>query len=313
MRRFSLFMMGCLAACAVQAAPRVHDHASGFVAFWDRTRDLPIAERVALFKREVAPGFAPFYGIERYAGKRTQVEQDRLIERALLDFGPIRAAFLDKANGSKRALQSHVATMVRQFPDYRPDIDVHLVHSLGEMDAGPRTLAGRDYLVFGLDVMARLHGANDESAFYQHELFHTYHSQQLGDCDSGQVWSTLWKEGLATYVSQQLNPAADESALLLDFPAGMPARTRAVLPQALAQLRSVWTSEDGTTWGGLFHTRTDDGTGLPGRRGYYLGYLAAREAGKRYSMQELAKLDCPASRRAALAAVESLMQGQAAR
>jgi len=236
-----------------------------------------------------------------------------LIERALLDFAPIRAAFLNKAQGSDQELRRHVATISRQFPDYRPDIDVYLVHSLGEMDGGPRSLGGRNYLVFGLDVMARLHGSADEAAFYQHELFHTYHRQQLGDCDDGQVWSSLWKEGLATHVSQVLNPGASDSQLLLDFPSGMPARTRAVLPQALTQLRSVWTSDDGATWGGLFHTRTDDGTGLPGRRGYYLGYLVAREAGKQFSIQQLAKLDCAASRSVALQALERLMREDATR
>lgn len=309
----SIVFTACLIACAAQAAPQVHDHASAFAAFWERTRDKAIAERVALFKREVAPAFPPFYGIERYGGKRTQEEQDRLIEHALLDFAPIRDAFIQKANGSEQELRRHVATITRHFPDYRPGIDVRLVHSLGEMDGGPRSLAGRDYLVFGLDVMARLHGTKDESAFYQHELFHTYHQQQLGDCDDGQVWSSLWKEGLATHVSQVLNPGADESQLLLDFPSGMPARTRAVLPQALRQLRSVWASEDDTTWGGLFHLRTDDGTGLPGRRGYYLGYLVAREAGKRFSLQELAKLDCAAARTVALAAVDSLITSAPAR
>lgn len=312
MHRFLLFVTGCLAVCAAQAAsPQVHDRASAFVAFWDRTRHIPIAGRVALFKREIAPTFAPFYGIERYEGERTAEEQDRVIEHALLNFGPIRDAFIDKANGAEQELERHVATITKHFPDYRPDIDIYLVHSLGEMNGGPRTLAGRDYLIFGLDVMAKLHGTQDESAFYQHELFHTYHQQRLGDCDSGQVWSSLWKEGLATHVSKVLNPAADERALQLDFPAGMPSRTRAVLPKALAQLRDVWASEDGKTWGGLFHTRTDDGTGLPGRRGYYLGFLVAREAGKRFSLQELARLDCSRSRTVALSALESLLRDAA--
>lgn len=170
------------------------------------------------------------------------------------------------------------------------------------MDAGPRSLAGRDVLVFGVDLMAKLHGDDDESAFFQHELFHLYHQRLLGDCDSGKVWSSLWKEGLATYVSQQLNPGASERELLLDFPAGMPARTRA------AQLGSVLDSEDATTWGGLVHTRTPDGAELPGRRGYYLGSLLAQEAGKHDSLQELARLDCGRARSVVQAALRSLRE-----
>lgn len=86
----------------------------------------------------------------------------------------------------------------------------------------------------------------------------------------------------------------------------MPARTRAALPEALAQLESVLDSEDAVTWGGLFHTRTNDGTGLPGRRGYYLGYLVVQEAGKRYSLRELARLDCGRARSVVQTALRSL-------
>ena len=64
-------------------------------------------------------------------------------------------------------------------------------------------------------------------------------------------------------------------------------------------------NEDAATWGGLFHRRTNDGTALTGRRGYYLGYLVARKAGKRHSLQELARLDCSGAR----ATVQSALRG----
>lgn len=291
------------AACA--AEPPVHNLAPTFSTFWDNTRDEPMPMRIEHFKEQIAPSFPAFYGVARYGGARTQAEQDRLIERAIADFPAIRERYARKAAGLETQLRRHQQALQQSFPDYRPDTEIYLLHSLGEMDAGPRSLAGRDVLVFGVDLMAKLHGDDDESAFFQHELFHLYHQRLLDDCESGKVWSSLWKEGLATYVSQQLNPGASERELLLDFPAGMPARTRAMLPAALAQLETVLDSDDATTWGGLFHTRTNDGTALPGRRGYYLGYLVAREAGKRRSIQELARLDCGGAR----AAVQSALRG----
>lgn len=292
-------------AAAGAAEPPVHHLAPAFSAFWDRTRDEPMPVRVKHFKEQVAPSFPAFYGVARYGGARTQAEQDRLIEKAIADFPAIRERYARKAAGLEAQLRRHQQTLKKNFPDYRPDTEIYLLHSLGEMDAGPRSLAGRDVLVFGVDLMAKLHGDDDESAFFQHELFHLHHQRLLGDCESGKVWSSLWKEGLATHVSQQLNPDASERELLLDFPAGMPARTRAALPAALAQLEAVLDSEDAATWGGLFHTRTDDGTALPGRRGYYLGYLVAKEAGKRHTMQELARLDCSGAR----ATVQSALRG----
>lgn len=307
MRRLSLFITCLLAWGATHAAsPQVHDLASGFARFWERTQDIAPAERVARFKREVAPTFPDFYGVERYQGARTVTEQDQVIDRALRDFPAIRADFEGKARGAAHDIARHVATLEQTFPGFQAPKEVYLVHSLGEMDAGPRTLGGRDYLIFGVDLMAKLHGKNDESAFYQHELFHAWHLQLLGDCDSGQVWSSLWKEGLATYVSKVLNPQATERELLLDFPAGMPERTRALLPAAFAQLEAVLASGDRLAWGGQFHSRTDDGTGLPGRRGYYLGYLVAEAAAKRHSLHTLATLDCASSRALARSTVQAL-------
>jgi hypothetical protein len=55
----------------------------------------------------------------------------------------------------------------------------------------------------------------------------------------------------------------------------------------------------------LFSTGKDD-TGLPSRRGYYLGYLVAQEAGKRHSMQELATLDCKRAHALVTATVHAL-------
>lgn len=307
MRRLSLFIACTLAwGMAKATPPQVHDLATGFARFWERTQDMPPAERVALFKRDVASAFPDFYGVQRYGGKRTDAEQDARIERALREFPAIRDDFQHKANGAARQLARHAATLRQAFSDFRLPQQVYLVHSLGEMDAGPRTLNGRDYLVFGVDLMAKLHGRNDESAFYQHELFHTWHLQLLGECDSGQVWSSLWKEGLATYVSQVLNPQANERELLLDYPAGMPARTRAMLPAAWRQLDEVLASSEASAWGGQFHTRTDDGTGLPGRRGYYLGYLVAEAAAKQHSLQALATRDCAASRELVRSTVQAL-------
>lgn len=134
------------------------------------------------------------------------------------------------------------------------------------------------------------------TARWTHELFHTYHAAALAGCSNDTVWVRLWSEGLATYVSQVLNPGADDKALLLDMPAGLAARTRLVLGPALAQLESVLDSEDGAVTAGLFSLGGGDATGLPARRGYLLGLLVAQEAAKDHGMQQLAKLDCKAAR-----------------
>lgn len=186
-----------------------------------------------------------------------------------------------------------MASFKAAFPDYQLTRDIYVLHSLGEMDGGTRTFNGKSYLIFGIDGMVRYHvEGSDPSAFFHHELFHTYHEKVMEACDGDvvPVWAGLWMEGLAVYVSKVLNPTANDEELELDFPRGSAAPTRQSARAGMAQLETVLESSDPKVIGALFSTGKDD-TGLPPRRGYYLGYLVAQEAGKQHSMQELATLD----------------------
>ena len=99
-------------------------------------------------------------------------------------------------------------------------------------------------------------------------------------------------EGLANYVSHALNPGASETDLVLNFPAGMPAGTREKLPQAWRQLSSVLDSSDSAVYGELFTMSSGQSTELPRRRGYYLGYLIAKDAARTRDLATLASMDC---------------------
>lgn len=295
------------AAVPVAAGPAdVRDLARAFDDFWQRTQQQGEAERIAAFKREIVPLFPDFYGIERYQGRRTQAQQDAVIGKALASYAAIRSDYLQKARQFERDLPRYSASFLAAFPDYRQRQPIYFLHSFYEMDGGTRELNGHAYLIFGIDGMVRYHGAMDEGAFFHHELFHTYHGAALDACDSDTVWVRLWSEGLATYVSHVLNPGADEKALLLDMPEGLARRTRQVLPAALAQLESVVDSTASSDAAGLFSIGGGDSTGLPARRGYYLGYLVAQEAARTRSLQQLAKLDCKASRDVVIGALHQL-------
>jgi hypothetical protein len=103
--------------------------------------------------------------------------------------------------------------------------------------------------------MVRYHGKGNESAFFHHELFHTYHEPVLEACegDDAPIWVSLWTEGLATYVSKAMNPQANDVELLLDFPSGMAERTRKVLPASFAHLEKVLDKTDRSIYVGLFN------------------------------------------------------------
>jgi hypothetical protein len=203
-------------------------------------------------------------------------------------------------------LPRHLVTFSAVFPDFNPQVSTYLLYSLGEMDAGPRELNGRHYLIFGADVMARLHGNGDEAAFFHHELFHIYHAAPVADCGDTGLWHRLWREGLATYVSKVMNPGATDQEMLLDFPAGSADRIRGQLPASFAQLEQVLDSTDPQQRANLFQMDGRSEGGLQHRRGYFFGYLVAEELGKTRSPAQLARLSCTDARQQIGAAVKAL-------
>jgi hypothetical protein len=294
--RLLSFILAATLSTSVLAAdpaerPHLHNSAMLFTKFWDANKDKPATEQVAAFKASVAPAFPGFYSAERFKGEFTQAQYDSLIEGAIKDFPTIRAQYVTKAQQFGAELPKYVTTFKAKFSDFQLSEDIYVLHSLGEMDGGTRTIDGKNYFVFGVDAMAKYHGDGSESAFFHHELFHLYHAPYMAQCNDAGIWANLWTEGLAVYVSKVLNPEADDKEMLLDVPDNMAARTRAVLPEALAQLESVLDKNDDHTFAGLFFRRGDAGK-LPKRRGYYLGYLVAQEAGKTRDVRELAKLSC---------------------
>jgi hypothetical protein len=309
MRSFLVAALLSLASCVAWAdAPQVHDLSMSFVEFWDANHAKPRAERLAAFQRDVASRYPAFYGIARYHGDVTQAERDDTIDAAIGQFADIRTAYLGKARQFELDLPRYLASFQRVFPDFQLHNDVYLLHSLGEMDGGTRTFDGKDVLIFGVDGMVRYHEpGSDPSAFFHHELFHLYHQPAMAACDGDDppVWSALWQEGVAVYVSRTLDPKANDEELELDFPRGSAARTRKAARAGMAQMETVLERADKKTYNALFSTGTD-ATGLPSRRGYYLGYLVAQEAGKTRSLQALAHLDCAQSHALVVATVHAL-------
>lgn len=288
-------VLSAIASLAIGVAPAhaqaqatgqgVRNLAPAFTAEYDASAQLPMPERVAAMKKVLMGLYPEFYG------RKAPAEQDAAIEQAIKTFPKLRAAYTDKAEKFGGALQQHMATYNKTFPDFRLTVPTSVLHSLYEMDGGTRELNGKLHLIFGADMLAYVNPKGDPAPLFHHELFHVMHAERL-ECEEGKVWRQLWFEGLATYVSHALNPGASENDLLLTFPDGMAAKTRAQLPQAWAHLSGVLDSTDKAVYGELFMSNSGKPATLPHRRGYYLGYLIAKDAAQTYSLQELAALNC---------------------
>lgn len=304
MRFLSCVLAVVLSMPAFAAPPRLHNGALAFADFWDANHDRPPAEQVARFRTTVAPTFPAFYKAERFQSFLTPAQYEERIVSALKEFPAIRTEYVRKAQRFGAELPGYMASFQAVFPDFQPPDDIYVLHSLGEMDGGMRVIDGKPAFIFGIDRMVTVHGDGDESAFFHHELFHHYHLPRVQECAGRGVWPALWIEGLATYVSKTMNPTANDKELLLALPDDMATRTRAVLPAALAHLESALDKDDEQTYADLFLMRGSDA--LPRRRGYYLGYLVAQEAGRHRDLRQLAAMTCAEAKAVVFSTVHTL-------
>ncbi len=199
-------------AAQAAASAEFTSHTAAFTAFMDETATMPEAERVRLFRTRFNALFPGFY----QPNGRTEEQYNASVAANLRGFPAIREKYTAVSGAFAQAFTTGQARFRTVFPDYRLSMPVYLVHSLGQMDGGSRTISGRNVMVFGADVIAKIHDETTIGPFLDHELFHVYHSVWFKDCDP--LWCSLWQEGLAVYVASRMNPGATERQLLLDIP-----------------------------------------------------------------------------------------------
>lgn len=308
-RRAAKLLAGILVAggCAT-AAPaadlQVRNLGWEFVSFMERTEKLPLDQRVAAFKRQVGAQFPAFYEPKGDDPEKAQARFDKAIANAIERFPTIREAYIGQLTMFDSRLSGYLSSFHRTFPDFAPTSEIYLLHSLGQMDGGTRNYDGQRYLIFGADVMARVHqNFRSEAPFFHHELFHVLHEPALGPCD--ELWCALWTEGLAVHVAATLNPGSSDDELLLSFPDNSAAQTRKRLTEAWSDLRAKLDSTDEGIYGELFSSSRHSGD-LPLRRGYYLGYLVAQEVARTHDLQTLARLPAADVKPLVRQAVEAL-------
>jgi hypothetical protein len=273
-----------------------------FEQVWTRDRALPDAERAARFQADFGQLLPGFYTPERFRAPADRYDQ-HLLQR-LAEYPAQREGIADVSRRFAALLEPARRSFEAQFGPFPQPQTLYLVNSLGEMDGGTRELAGRTYLIFGADMIARLHTGHNIQPFFHHELFHLHHAAYFSGCD--QIWCGLWSEGLATYVAKTMNPSATDAELLLTVPEPIPAAVEANRTEAVCTVIAGLDSEDGTATRALFSfDRMNER--LPPRFGYYVGYLAAAELGRTRSLQELERMPAEQVRPALEAALRSLV------
>jgi len=280
----ALFATTAVQAKGPPAGADYTDYSPAFVKFYDTTEGLDPDARVAAFKRDVAPLFPGFYAPRE---GRTQEQVDNSIRGAIKEFPSIRDKYLAAQKAFPQALADARKHFRKFFPKSTASLPTYLLHSLGEMDGGSRTINSREVMVFGADGIAKYHSPADIGPFFDHEFLHVEQGAFFKDCDA--IWCSLWQEGLATAAAAQMNPGIDYQGLMLTLPKPIPAAVDARWREALCYVSAKREAIDPESYKSLFFG--NGGTAiLPPRSGYYVGYKLAQRLLRKHSLVELAHL-----------------------
>lgn len=245
------------------------------------------AEQLEQIDRAMAPGMVGYYDPARFGDRAAMYET---MTTGFLKVYPLRmAAIADVAQRFGRMFDPAVTDFERRIGPLPTKIPVFLMVSMGEFDGATRTFGGQTRLLFGADMIAKLHGG-EARAFVQHELFHIYHAEKADGCP--EVWCGVWNEGLAVHASLMLNPEASDAELLLTVPEPIRPALQAHRKEAICAVRANLDSRDPAVRNALL-SGGRLAPGLPPRFGYLVGLWIAQDLGRSASVAEMAQWQGP--------------------
>jgi hypothetical protein len=268
--------------------------ADDFYTLYQSSKTSTEEKRAEQFSKYFTSQFAPFYS-------------DKSFVKAIEGFSLIEVGYLSKNKRLSKDLNSSMESFIAIFPDFKSETPIYILHSLGRFNGATRELNGKSYLMFGVDLMAKYHTWQNDTPFFHHELFHVYH-EKLFQCKD-ELWCSIWTEGLATYVSHKLSPSATDDELMLNIPSNLVKKIRSRQLDSLVDLKKKFYSKKTETYSSFFNFAKDE-TKLPYRRGYYLGYILAKQIGKNYSLEQLAKMDKKTVESLLLKELDSLIEAE---
>jgi hypothetical protein len=285
-----------LAFSLIAAAPpprttglQLVDTTGDFDRIWTATRDIPDDRRAEAFEAAFAKVLPGFYSADRVKDFMTPEKYRAFVFKGLKAY-PDRKAGIQRVSRQFSGLIGPAqANFEKAFGPMRGYPPVYLVVSFGEFDGGTRDLPEGTRLMFGADMIDRLHSNSPIQPFFHHELFHLLHRRTFAECEI--VWCGLWTEGLATYVASRLNPGASDESLLLTEPKPLRDAVEAHRTEAICAVRTRLDSTDMQEAGPMFMGGSRQiSPNLPPRFAYYVGYLVAQDLGRARSLKQLAAL-----------------------
>ncbi len=306
-----LWLEGCLSP--TRAAPAadftIHNFMPDFWQFWETAENQPVERQAELWQSLYVSKHQAVF--DDLAGPcKDQWDPAWARTRYFPNVPKIVPAMRDATDGLSNKLTATQTRFLALFPDMHWAGDIYVMASGYCFNGRAQDIQGRGAILFGMDAVVALN-QKDISPGMAHELFHRYHFQFFDFKASSNypLWTTLWAEGLAQYVTEQMNPTASEVDLS-HVPAGMVQKVDAKRQDLAADFLKKFDSTqemDAKVW---FNDMRSQDPVVPPRGGYQLGVLVARELARRYSVQTMAHWPQSEARPKIQAALEAIAQGR---
>jgi hypothetical protein len=303
--------LSAVAADARTAPLRVEDAAGNCAEFWRRATGATPEQQSRAFEELLRAPHPTLYtsavlGLDEPLARSVP---ERLAKVAKMrKFLPDPARVEEVRRTLEADLQESAVQFRKTFPGFGMKRPISLVCSLGAFDGGTRKVEGASMLVFGPDVIAaiRPRGFNLRP-FLEHELFHVHHETLLPDAPETVVQS-LWEEGLATYVSEALNPGATHEEI--SVPDTLIAAATPRIPELASRLLGHLDDPDsGPVYRQFFYGALDGSSDVPPRSGYLVGWKIAEAAARTRSLSQLAAMTPARSRALVEQSLQTMARG----
>ena len=264
-----------------------------FWNFWDNAEGLDDGAKISLF-REIL--IIP--NRELYQSKMMGEISDERIENYLESIQPIIPEM--RRYGSELTphyLISFWMQFLKYFPDFEGRTTVYLMPSLYTFEGQARPINGKMALFLGLDAIARSY-SSVTGPFIHHELFHVYHLELVPEMkdvaqelffedEFPELYTLVWAEGLAVYVSKVLNSEVSDREILSDAHA----LEEEIIPLLPILAREVRNNLDATSEEDIGKFFYNPNAEFPTNSGYYIGWRVAKELANKYPLAQLVRLD----------------------
>ena len=286
---FQLIILFCF---DLRGQVQIFNIADDFINYYKSSKDLPDELKIENFTKKVYNNtpliYEKVFNDIRWIGQ----EPEERILMSVNNFETIEKKYTDLSRTLYTQFDSAILLFQKEFPDFKPDFDVYIMHSLGIRAGGLVTIQDKKVLMFGVAQIAKYFDLENYMPFFHHELTHMYHSMcytplENGEFSEGSIYNNLWTEGLAVYISTRLNPAASEKEVFMRD--SLSQKTNKVLKIIAREISGNLYSTDKELIRKYFWESSADPS-IPKTAGYYLGYILVKEMAKTYSLEELFKL-----------------------